>query len=528
MQNFSLHNQTRRFLLSGVLALTLGALSACGPSEPARKTDERSAARHFVFGDTTFNNENQEPDVNPHNAYAGWATLRYGIGQTLFRYTDELTIEPWLAESYRLIDPNTWKIVLKPGVTFSNGRNVTAQAVKECLAHLISSHPRAAHDLQIAEMQAQGLELLIRTKRPRPTLMQSLSDPYAAIIDMQAGITPEGLVVGTGPYLASRLQTDNYVKLRRNPNYWNGTAGFESIDVLTISDGDTLAFALQSGEIDAAYGLPYASHPLFPQDRFTHTSTPTSRTFFLHFNFQSPLTQNPVIRKAVAMAVDKERFVQNLLNGNGYIAQGPFPEQFDFSAGFAARAYDPAAAAALLEADGWTDTDGDGIREKNGQQLKLRWLTYPSRQELPLLAEAVQTSLKAVGIAVEITVTPDANRIRVQPQSWDIYASAMVTAPTGDPAYFFETHALKNASANNGRYFNEELERLSEKLARTFDAAERNAIARRMQEILIDDDAFVFCSHLKMTMISRKNIEGLKAHPTDFYEITERLHRKTP
>lgn len=520
-----MHKPTARFLLSAVLALTLGLLSACGPSDNSRKADESAAAHRFVFGDTTFNNENQEPDVNPHNAYAGWATLRYGIGQTLFRYTDQLSLEPWLAESHQLLDPTTWKVILKPGITFSNGRAVTAQAVKDCLTHLISVHPRAAHDLQIAEIQARGLELIIRTKQPRPTLMQSLSDPYAAIIDMQAGITPDGVVVGTGPYMVSQLQTDNFVKLRRNPNYWNGTAGFDEIDVLTISDGDTLTFALQSGEIDAAYGLPYASHLLFPEDRFTRTSTPTSRTFFLHFNFQSPLTQNPVIRKAVAMAVDKERFVQNLLNGNGYVAQGPFPEKFDFSAGVAARAYDPEAAAALLQADGWTDTDGDGIREKNGQQLKLRWLTYPSRQELPLLAEAVQSSLKAIGIATEITITPDANRIRVQPQSWDIYASAMVTAPTGDPAYFFQTHALKASSANNGHYFNEELEDLSQKLSRTFDAEERKAIARRMQEILINDDAFVFCSHLKMTMIGRGNIEGLKAHPTDFYEITEGLRR---
>lgn len=88
------------------------------------------------------------------------------------------------------------------------------------------------------------------------------------------------------------------------------------------------------------------------------------------------------------------------------------------------------------------DSDGDGIREKEGQKLAIRWLTYPSRQELPLLAESVQATLKEIGISVSINCTADHNSIRVDPTAWDVYASAMVTAPTGDPEYFFTTHCL--------------------------------------------------------------------------------------
>lgn len=59
--------------------------------------------------------------------------------------------------------------------------------------------------------------------------------------------------------------------------------------------------------------------------------------------------------------------------------------------------FDPDQARAELEAAGWVDTDGDGIREKNGIKLTIRWLTYPSRQELPLLAESAQSTLKDIG-----------------------------------------------------------------------------------------------------------------------------------
>ena len=72
--------------------------------------------------------------------------------------------------------------------------------------------------------------------------------------------------------------------------------------------------------------------------------------------------------------------------------------------------------------------DGDGIREKDGQKLVIRWLTYPSRQELPLLAESAQATLKEIGMDVQVNCTSDNNTIRKDPTLWDVYASAMVTA----------------------------------------------------------------------------------------------------
>ena len=99
----------------------------------------------------------------------------------------------------------------------------------------------------------------------------------------------------------------------------------------------------------------------------------------------------------------------------------------------------------------------------------------------------------------------------------------MVTAPTGDPAYFFTTHCLDSSTANNGHYHSDALEGLAAELNSTFDAARRAELAADMQQILLDDDAFVFCSHLRMSMVCRSDVEGLTAHPCDFYEITADL-----
>lgn len=503
-----------------ILSMLLLFTAGCGSKQDSVETTEKT----FVFGDTTFNAENEEGNVNPHEAYAGWACIRYGIGETLFRFTDTMELEPWIASSYENPDELTWKVTLKENVTFSNGRTVDGQAVKECLEHLIEVHERACGDLKIDTIETDGLTITIHTSEPNPTLLNYLSDPYGCIIDMQAGITEEGIVVGTGPYVPVELVTDDHLNLVKNESYWNGTPNIDKITVRTISDGDTLAMALQSGEIDAAYGMAYASYPLFENDAYTFTGTATSRAFFCQMNYASPIIQDDAVRKAIAMGIDKEGFVETLLNGYGYVGNGAFPENFTFGGqNVTTETYRPEEAKALLESAGWIDTDGDGIREKDGEKLVLKWLSYPSRQELPLLAQYAQSTLGDIGIQLELNITADHNSIVKESSEWDIYAAAFVTCGTGDPMYFFSTHCLENATKNRGGYYNEDLEALAIKMNQTFDTAERGRLAIEMQQEILDDNAFLFCSFLRMSMISKANVTGLTACPCDYYELTADL-----
>ena len=194
----------------------------------------------------------------------------------------------------------------------------------------------------IDTITADGQTVTIRTTEPRPTLLNYLSDPYGCIIDMEAGITEDGIVVGTGPYIAASLVTGEELNLVKNESYWDGEPGFDNVTVLTISDGDTLTMALQSGEIDGAYGMPYASYPLFENENYTFSSTATSRAFFAHMNFESEIIQDGAVRQAIAMGIDKERFVEDLLDGNGYPAVGVYPDNFSFGGdAVTAKGYDP-------------------------------------------------------------------------------------------------------------------------------------------------------------------------------------------
>ena len=501
------------------IAISLGLIAGT-TTVPTFAADKKT----FVFGDTTFNAENEEADINPQNTYAGWACIRYGVGETLFRYSDTMEIEPWVAKEYENIDELTWKITLNDGVVFSNGRACDGEAVKESLEELVANNERAAGDLCIDSIEADGNTITIKTTEPKPALINYLSDPYGCIIDTQAGITDNGIVIGTGPYVATELVTDDHLNLEKNENYWNGDVNIDEITVRTISDGDTLALALQSGEINAAYGMAYASYPLFENDDYTFSSTATSRAFYAWMNYESPVTSDAAVRKAIAMGIDKENFVSVLLNGYGYPAVGAFPDTFSFGGqNLTTESYDPDGAKKVLEDAGWVDSDGDGIREKDGQKLTIRWLTYPSRQELPLLAESVQATLKDIGMDVQINCTADNNTIRKDPTQWDVYASAMVTAPTGDPQYFFTSCCLDSSVSNNGHYHSDKLEELAKQMENEFDVDKRSELGIQMQQTILDDNAYVFCSHLRMSMIMQSNVTGLVAHPCDYYELTADL-----
>ena len=522
-----------KFIIAGLLVGTMLAGCSGGNSSATstKGTDKAAESEETVFnyGTTAYGPEMGNAGLNPHDGYTGWSTIRYGVGETLFKFSEAMELEPWLATGYEQIDEYTVRIDLRDDVEFSSGRKMDGQAVKESLAHLIAVHDRAPLDTQIKEITADGQSITIVSEEMVPALLNFLSDPYGVIIDMSFGtdgVTSDRNVAGTGPYIAYEI-ADDHIYLEKNENYWGGEVKTDKVNVRTISDGDTLTMALQSGQIDATQGLPYASLPIFKNNSdYKISSISTSRAFFGAMNYETPALQDINVRKAISMGIDKAGFTNVLLNGNGTSAVGAFPSSFTFGSDqVTAPEYDPEEAKVLLEQSGWTDTDGDGYVDKDGKKLTLRWLTYPGRQELPLLAESAQETLKAIGIAVEVNST--ANHLEILPTGqWDIYVSAFVTAPTGDPAYFFTTHALKESAKNRGKYYNEELEKLAVSLASEFDKEKRSAIAIQMQQLILDDSAFVFASHLKMSFVMKKNIEGFESHPSDYYEITANLDVK--
>ncbi|MGI6110342.1 MAG: ABC transporter substrate-binding protein, partial [Eubacteriaceae bacterium] len=86
MKQFKKRKQAAGLLITALLVVSL--LTGCGSGD-----NSSDGKKTFTMGDTTFNTENEEADVNPHSAYSGWACIRYGVGETLFRYSDSMEVE---------------------------------------------------------------------------------------------------------------------------------------------------------------------------------------------------------------------------------------------------------------------------------------------------------------------------------------------------------------------------------------------------------------------------------------------------
>ena len=124
---------------------------------------------------------------------------------------------------------------------------------------------------------------------------------------------------------------------------------------------------------------------------------------------------------------------------------------------------------------------------------------------------------------VDINCTANRREFLKDMASFDIYASALVTAPSGDPQYFFTTSCLPGMSYNFGAYENAEVSALIEELSTEFDTAKRGELAVKLQQAILDDNAYVFCSFLQMNMISKNNVTGYTAHACDYYQVTADL-----
>lgn len=507
----------KKKLIATVLA---GAVMISGLSVSVMADKEKT----FVYGTTGYSEEMGDAGLNPHDNYSGWSALRYGVGETLFKYNDNMEVEPWLATDYEFVDDTTVKITLRDGVKFSSGRTMDAQAVKECLENLVKVHDRAPSDMKIDHIEADGLTLTIYTTEPCPAIINYLGDPYGAIIDMEYGVQGDGgnaNVAGTGPYIAEKV-TPTQIDLVKNENYWGGDVKVDKVTVKSFSDGSALTAALQTGDIQGTYGLQYDNYVLFDGNpEYTINSCATSRCFFGQFNFESEIMQDQNIRKAIEMGIDKEGFCSVIMEGRGLPAKAAFPDSFSYgNEAVETVSYDPEGAKKLLEESGWKDTDGDGYADKDGQKLTIDWLTYPTRLEQPKLAEYAQATLKEIGIDVVVNNTSD-HMTYAADGDFDVYVSSTTTAPTGDPEYFFTSTVV--GPKNYGKYENKEVTALTEKLHQAFEPEERAKLATELQQKILDDDGFFFVSHLNMGIVTKSNVKGMAAHPCDYYEITADL-----
>jgi len=506
-------NKVMKRLCAALLLTVPLAMSGCGGSDQA--ADSKKIVR--VGGTVAVTSS-----MDPAKEWMGWYAVRYGVGETLFRLDDSMKPQPWLAEKAENVEPTVWRITLKDNVTFSNGEKMTADKVIASLKRTAETNDRAAW-LKDAEYTAEGNVLTIRTKAPYATLVNDLCDPYAVIVDVAGTKDFENAPICTGPFVMSSFEADKHAIMTKNPKYWGGDVKVDEVEYTKIADFNTLAMALQGDEIDVALDLsPETAETIAANDKFTVVKTPQTRTYQLYMNLDK-LT-DPAVRQAIMYGVDKKTIGDQYLKGamtasnSAFLASTPYGDP-----ALKARSYDPEKAKQVLAAAGYTDTNGDGIVEKNGQPLTVEMGVYKRLFNENITTE-MQAQLKKIGINIEIVSHEKSTYLK--PGEYELSLYSVITMPTGDPYAFLRDTASAQGVANFGRYNNPVVEAALAELPNTFDPAQRIALVNRIQQQIIDDAAMDFIGFNNMQVGISKKVTGFLSTPSDYYHVTKDLDKK--
>lgn len=502
----------RRKMISIIMIFCFAVLNFGGCAREYKKDNE------LVFGTTL-----SISSLDPAKDYNGWFTVRYGVSETLFKFDDNMNPVPNLALSYENIDDTTWKININESILFQNNEYMSAERVKSSIERSLNINERISSTLKISNIVVEGSNLIIETSESNPTLINDLCDPAVSIINVEDTKDFDNNPIGTGPF---KVESFNPIKssiFKRFDGYFKGTPYLDSIKVINVSDSDTLTMALQTGEIDVAQGINYSSLSLFKDDEdYKIESIDTSRAIVLYYNFKNSILNDESARKAINLSIDKDKYVSSLLNETAVPAIGAFPSSISYGdSNLEEDSMNIEKAKEILNKSGYIDSNNDGILDKNGQNLTLSLITYSSRSELPVVAQAIQDDLKKIGIEVNIEICGSVTNMmeKLNNGSFDLALYSNITCASGDSAAYLTNLMGSSGASNYGKYSNLKIDSLLKTLNAEFDADKRSSLAVEIQQESLKDNAFNFIAHLKVYFVMQENIEDFSVHPTDYYEF---------
>ena len=466
---------------------------------------------------------------------AAWDVMRMGLSECLFKFDDSMTIQYALCDDCTTEDNITWVLHIRDGLKFSNGTDVTPSLVVASIENVYNnetgtSRPRKYMDYESMTADDAARTVTIVLKAPQVDLRKNLAYPVFAILDTTGDFDWDEHPIGTGPYALVNYEAKVSATLVRNEYYWNGEVPFDKLEIYYLGDAGAKTMALQSGDVDLVENITSAADlKMFKEDKNYNVSIAQGvRCGFAYMNHNGILA-DPVLRHAILKALDDDTLCNVTLGGlytPGYSCL-PSGLAYGYENLVDVDPYDVAEANRILDEAGYVDTDGDGIREKDGKNIKLLYLTYTNRG-LADFADGIMVSLKEIGIDIDLKVIDsDSLWNNMVNGEFDLAGNNWTTVGTGDPteylANWYSGYVGTDANGNWNGYKNAEYDELYEKLATTFDEAERAKIIERMQQILIDDAALLVHGYYNSSMESNTSIDNVKIHTADYYWITNEI-----
>ncbi len=305
--------------------------------------------------------------------------------------------------------------------------------------------------------------------------------------------------VGTGPFKFKSWKTGANITMETNENYFDKRPYILGINYRVIPDQNTQFMELKAGNIDIM--------GLSPLQYLRQTDKPGFQTMYakykyladgytyLGFNLNRTPFDNHRIRQAIAYAIDKQEIIKGVLLGLGQEATGPYkPGTPWYNPGVAKYPYDPQKALSIFKEFGYEDHDGDGIIDKDGKPFSFSIITNQGNALREKTAQIIQQRLKIVGIEVKIRIIEWTVFLKEYVDRGNFDAIILGWNILQDPDLYNVWHSSNavKGGLNFVGYKDPEVDDLLEKGRHTFDTEMRRKCYFRIQEIMADQQPYVF------------------------------------
>ncbi len=314
--------------------------------------------------------------------------------------------------------------------------------------------------------------------------------------------------------------TGQKIVLVSNPDYFEGRPYIDGYIMRIIPDTATMFLELRANGIDRMGLTPLqytrqTENNLFRKNynKFRYLSFAYT---YLGYNLKNPLFADKRVRQAIAYAVNREEIIDGVLLGLGKPATGPYkPGTWAYNPNVRAYPYDPQKAKALLAEAGWRDADGDGILDKEGKAFEFEIITNQGNEIRAKCAEIIQQRLAEVGIRVKIRVVEWAAFVNdfINKRKFD--ATILGWTIPMEPDLYDVWHSSKTGpeELNFVSYKNAEVDALIVKARETFDQKLRKRCYDRIQEILAEEQPYLFLYVPDALPIIHARFRGVETAP---------------
>ncbi|AKL96323.1 nickel ABC transporter, nickel/metallophore periplasmic binding protein [Clostridium aceticum] len=411
--------------------------------------------------------------MNPHlyDSDMGAQTLVY---EPLVNLDQQGNIIPWLAVSWEIEnDGRSLVFQLREDVKFSDGEAFNAEVVKQNFDAVLSNATRhnwlpLIDNLETVEVVAP-YTVALHMKEAYPFSLLELTMVRPIRFLSPGGFGADGIAfdkpLGTGAYILAEYVQDERAVFVRNENYWGEKPNLEKIVIRPVPDSNVRLNALMAGEVDLIIGSGVTAVSYMDFKSLENNPNVEGKIAmgdvaqFLALNPSTELLKDKSVRQAIALAIDPEEINLVAYEGMESLSETMFSTKIPEVLGKAKRSKrNLEKAKELLVEAGWTDLNGDGYVEKNGENLEILYNIRSDVTTQRTVAEVVQAQLAEIGIKVNISpvestvyfdrrstgdfgIMPDVSwGIQYDPQS--IYKSLRDARPYFAPAFQGEAAAL--------------------------------------------------------------------------------------